>query len=139
MRQNHRAPFAEALVAAGMVAMPMRVDHEADRIRIDGAHRGENLVGQRRELVVHQRISVLAIGQADIAAGSEQHGHAGRDALHLDLDLGEILLRSRARGHGEQGCGECESDAAHVRFLLGPFGPVPNSYPFVPSEVEGRS
>jgi hypothetical protein len=53
---------------------------------------GRDLVGQRRELVIHQDVAVLAITQPDIAAGAEQHGDAGCDLLHAYLDLREVLL-----------------------------------------------
>jgi hypothetical protein len=50
-----------------MIAMPVGVDYEADRIGIESRDRGEYLGRQRRELVVDDRIAVLAVGQADIA------------------------------------------------------------------------
>ena len=95
---DHRAAAAHRLVAAGMVAMPVGVDDEADRIGIDGGDRGEDPVAHRRILIVDDDVAVGAVGQADIAAGAEQDGDSGRDLLDLHLDLGKVLLRGRGRG-----------------------------------------
>ena len=97
---DHRAGAAEILVPAGMIAMPVGVDDEADRIGIERAHRGEDPLGQRRILIVDQDVAVGAVGEADIAAAAEQHGDAGRDPL--DADLG-TASHGRLLGHGRRG------------------------------------
>ena len=111
MGEDHGAALAEILVSAGMVAMPMSVDDEADGIAVERRDRGGDLVGQRRELIVDDDVAVFAIGQADIAACAEQDGDAGRETLDLDLDLVEILCRG---GRGEERSSEGKSKSAHV-------------------------
>ncbi len=66
---------SEVLVASGVVPMPVRVEHEANglgRNRPDGS---QNLVGQRRELVVDDENAVLADEHTDVTALAEQHVH----------------------------------------------------------------
>ena len=95
---DHRAGAAEILVPAGMIAMPVGVDHEADRIGIERAHRRDDPLGRRRILVVDQDVAVGAVGEADIAAAAEQDRDAGRDPLDADLGRRRRLVGDGGRG-----------------------------------------
>ncbi len=100
------------LVPAGMVEMPVGVDHESDRVGIEGRDRSGDLVAERSELVVDDDVSVLPVGKADIAARFEQDGDAWSQPLHLDLHLAVILL-GRSRSSEESKSCKSEECAAH--------------------------
>ena len=68
VRDYDRAAFPETFVTAGVVTMPMGIDHEAHRLRVQARHSSGNLVGERRKLVIHQDVAVLAVRQANISA-----------------------------------------------------------------------
>ena len=88
-------------VPAGMIGVPVRVDHEPHRIRIEGRDRGRDLIGERR-MVVDQDIAVFAVAEADVSAGAEQDGHTWRKLLDLDLDLRPVALLGGRRRSDEQ-------------------------------------
>ena len=91
VRHDKGPRLSEILVAPRVVPMPVRVEHEADRLgryRPDGS---QNLVGQRRVLVVDDEDSVVADEDSDVAARAEQHVHTRGDPLRLDLDCVEVL------------------------------------------------
>ena len=114
MREDQRAALPEILVPAGVVEMPMRVDDVLDRPGAQRLDRGDDLVGQRSELVVDQHRAVRAVADADVAALAEQHGDAGLELLRADLDGLEILRRAGRRNERQQRRDEdCKSD--HVR------------------------
>jgi hypothetical protein len=111
VRDDDGAGLAQCLVPAGVVAMPVRVDDEADGIGIDRFHRRFDLGHQRRELVVDEDVAVRAMRQADVSARAEQHRDARCHLLDLDLDLGIVLLRGGRRG--EDSSGEKKGEVAH--------------------------
>ena len=106
MGHNEDTGLAEILVAAGMIAMPVGVDHIFHRFGTKILHGGVDLAGQRGKLVVDQHSAIGTIRNADIAAGAEQYGDSIRQRLGLDLDLGEpvaflgIALAAGRKGHG---------------------------------------
>ena len=116
MGHDHRTATPKILVPAGVIEMPVGVDHEADRVGVERRDCRRDLVGERRELVVDDDVAVLAVGQANIAAGAEQHRHTGRNALHLDLDLGVILLLGCGR-RGQKRKRKGEEAGSHVGSL----------------------
>ena len=59
-REDGRAQPGEVRVAADVVGVHVRVDQEADRLVGDAADRGDQLVGERRELRVDQQDAVGA-------------------------------------------------------------------------------
>ena len=77
VRDDDGAGFAERLVAAGMVEVPVRVDHVLDVAAAGRAHGRENLGVQRRELRVDEHGAVGARRQRDVAAFADQHEEAG--------------------------------------------------------------
>ncbi len=84
---------AQVLVAAGVIAVPVGVEHEADRPGLDRRHRRLDLLGQRRELIVDQEHSVLAGRDPDVAPLPDQHVDARRHRHRLDDDLLRLLRR----------------------------------------------
>jgi hypothetical protein len=123
VRDDHGAAPAHRLVAAGMVEMPMGVDDEAHRVRIHGRDGRQDLVVQRRELIVDDDVAVLTVGEADIAARAEQDGDSRGDLLDLDLDLREVLL---SRGGRSEQCeaGNGDTGSAHELSPSNVFNPA---------------
>ena len=100
---DQRAGLAEVLVAAGVVAVPVGVHHEPDRLRGHGPNGGQDLLGQRGELIVDDEGAVIPHRKADVAALSEQHVEAGSERHGPDLDrvpVGLLLLREQRSGQG---------------------------------------
>ena len=87
--------LGEALVAARVVAVPVRVEDELHRLRRDRGDRGLDLRRERRVLVVDQEHGVGADREPQVAAGAGQHVDAVRDRLGPDLDLAEVPLGVR--------------------------------------------
>ena len=125
MGDDRRAGLAEILVTAGMVKMIMRVDDEAHRLRVQRLHGRGQFGGDGRELIVNDHVAIGAKGDADVAACSEDHGHARSKVGGGHGDLRGIHRRRRARrcagahqdggGHGDSGgCG----DFIHVVLTL---------------------
>ena len=71
MCDDGRPFLAQVLVAAGVVAMPMGVDDEADRLVAQLPDGGENLLAERRELIVDQIHAIRPGRHPDVAAGPE--------------------------------------------------------------------
>src|SRR6185437_13341129 len=90
VRDDNRAVGGEARIAAGVVAVMMRVDQEFERLR---RHRGDGrleLVVHRRELAVHHDDAVVAGGDGDVAARAFEHPGAVAEIEGLYLDFREI-------------------------------------------------
>ncbi len=68
VRDDHGAGFAQRLVAAGMVAVPVRVDDVLDVAAAGGADRGEDLGVQRCVLGVDEHGAVGTGRQRHVAA-----------------------------------------------------------------------
>ncbi len=112
MRDDHRARLSQIFIPATVIAMPVGVDDEFDRVGIDAVHRGQYLGGERSKLIIDQNVSVLAKTEADIAARPEQDRDARRQPLDLDFDLGHVLLRCGGSGTDHRG-GEKQNRTAH--------------------------
>ena len=95
LRHNQRARLAQINIAAGMVAMPMGVDHKADRLWRQQFDRRFNFRRQRRELVINQEYAVRPDRQAHIAAGTDEHIHRIAQLVGFDFNFVELLLRLR--------------------------------------------
>ena len=99
-RDDGRAHLAEVLVAAGVIAVHVRVHDELDRLRRELLDGGGDLVAQRRELRVDHEDAIGPDQDADGPALTfervELVGHLGG----FDLDLAEIrpTLRIGERG-----------------------------------------
>ena len=89
--------FWNGRVAAGVIAVEVRVDQILDRQRRDRFDGGLDLVVQRRELAVHHDDAVGADRDRDVAALAFEHIGVVAEIGGLDLDLGEIA-RWRCRG-----------------------------------------
>ena len=87
LRDDDGAVLLEAFVAAGVVAVEVRVDHVLDRQRRDCLDRGLDLVVQRRELAVHHDDAVGADRDGDVAALALQPIGLVAEVGCLDLDL----------------------------------------------------
>ncbi len=92
---------AQVLVAARVVEVPVRVEHEADRSVVDGLHRRPDLVGQGRVLVVDEKDAVLPRRDAHVAPRADEHGDAVGQLDRPDLDPAEVLPRGRGKNHKE--------------------------------------
>src|SRR5258708_29907083 len=108
-----RAVLGKGFVAAGMVAVKMRVDEIFDRLVRDRGDRGLDLVMQRREFAVYHDDAVLPDGDGDVPALALEHIDVVAEIGGLDVYLGEIggrgwggrlLLRAGGAGQQESGC-----------------------------------
>ena len=72
--EDDRAHLAEVLVPAGVIGVHVGVDEEADRLGRELLDRSDDLVGQRRELVVDEEDAVGAGEDADVPAGALEIG-----------------------------------------------------------------
>ncbi len=139
VRDDQRARLAEVLVAARVVAVPVGVEHEADRPVADLRDRGHDLLGQRRVLVVDQEDAVRAGRDADVATPAHQHVDAVGDLDRLDLDVLHVLL-SRRRSGQRQRQHESEStemSGAHPASCVGRDHPHDSISSEQPSGVAG--
>ena len=93
MRDDHRARLAEGIVAAGVIAVQVRVDHELHRLVGQHGDRGADLRRHVGELVVDDGGAIDAHREPDVAAAAHEHVDARRDADGFDLHV-------RRRRHG---------------------------------------
>ena len=115
-RDDRGAHLAEVLVAAGMIAVHVRVDDELDRLRRELLDGGGDLVAQRRELRVDHEDAVGPDEHADGAALAVERVELVGDLVGLDLDLAEILAALGVRKAGSRHqCNEdeCVSERSH--------------------------
>ena len=92
MGENGRAFLAKMFVPAGMITMPMRVDHIFRWRRTQLLYRRFDLHRERGELVIDQHRCIRAMADPDISARSKQHGYARSDLFGLDCDIVKITL-----------------------------------------------
>src|SRR6185437_2884676 len=97
--------LAEMRIAAGVVAMPVGVDHEFDRLVCDALECRLDFVGERQELIVNHDDAVVAHAGANVAAQTLQHVDGSGNFLNFDLHFAEVLALSQ----GWQG-GQCKQD-----------------------------
>ena len=62
MRHDDCAGFAEVLIPADVITVPVCVDEKPHGLISERAHRSEDLLGQRRELIVDHERAVFADG-----------------------------------------------------------------------------
>jgi len=120
MRNDRDAFLAEGRVAAGVIAVIMRVDQVLDRLIADFRNRRFQLVVHRRELRIHHDDAVRADGDRDVAACALEHVGVLAEIGRLHFDLGKVLLLCRVHIRRDQrhaGGGECPCQISH-RFLL---------------------
>ena len=86
-------------IAAGVVAMPVRVQHDLNGFVGNAFQRGFNLVRERQEFIIHHDNAVVANGGADIAARAFNHVNAAGNLLYFHFNFAEIL----ALGEGVHG------------------------------------
>ena len=94
LRDDHRARLAEGIVAAGVIAVKVRVDHELHRLV---AEHGDGRADLRRhvgELVVDDGGAIHAHRETHVAAAAIEHVDARRQADRFDLD---VLWRAASR------------------------------------------
>ena len=104
--QDHHPHAAEVFIAAGVVAVDVGVDKEADLAVTEGAYGGHDLVRQGCELVVDHDHAIFPDGQADVATGAFQVIDTALYRVGHHLHLAEILLGQQGRrnkqGQGQQ-------------------------------------
>lgn len=83
-----------------MVDVPVCVDDKPNRIVGEVCDRRHDLLRERRVLVDHER-AVLSNAHRDVATASLEHEDRLGDLLGLNLDLVEVLSRTRGRAYGE--------------------------------------
>ena len=101
VRDDHGAGSPESIVATGVIAVQMRVDHELHRLLGQHRHRRADFRHHVGELVVDDGGAVPAHREADVAAASDQHVDAGSNGDGFDFD---ILRRCHGRGWRLLGC-----------------------------------
>lgn len=92
VRDDDRASAGKRLVAARMIAVPVGVENEFDRLVGDLRDRSHDLLRQGGELIVDDERAVGTDGKADIPAGPFKHVDARRHRDRLDLDGAEVSL-----------------------------------------------
>ena len=92
VREDDRAFFRHVRVAADVIAVHVRVEHEADRLVGNRADRREYFRRERRELGVDHHDAVVARGDADVAALAFQHVERSGELGRLDHRGVEIAL-----------------------------------------------
>jgi hypothetical protein len=103
----------QVLVAAGVVAVPVGVEHEADRPVGERGGSGPDLVRQGRVLVVDEERPVRTESQRQVPAPAGDQRQAGGERRRLDRDLRRVhLLRGRAPGPAGEGTGQHEGQRA---------------------------
>ena len=101
------------LIAAGMIAVPVGVHQEPDRLVGHGLDGGEDFGGERRVLVVHQEGGLIAHRERDVAARAEQHVDALAGGYGLDRHRIQARLGGERRGgSGEKLDGECDAGSS---------------------------
>src|SRR5262249_6262067 len=100
---------AEDGVAAGVVAVPVRIDDEFEFALAQLFQGGFDLVGQRRELIINDQDAVRADRYSDVSAGTFQHIDVAGDHRGLYLDFGKILPLSEGKA-GKQAQGKQNRD-----------------------------
>jgi len=98
--KNYGAHFAEVFIAAGVIAVHVRVDHEANRVRGYLLDRRDDLAGQRSKLSVNEENSVGAGEHADRSALPFERVEIVGDLRGFDFNFAEIRRSLRVR----QGC-----------------------------------
>ncbi len=68
-----------------MVAVPVGVEHEANRFRAQRPDGSYDLVGKRRILIIDQEDAVVPHRYRHVAAASRQHVDAGAEIGGMDL------------------------------------------------------
>src|SRR5215813_2148746 len=93
---------AEYRVAAGVIAVPVRVDDEFELALAQFLKRGLDLVGERRVLIINDQKAVRADRNADVSTRAFKHidvaGHLGR----FHLNFGKILPLGESHAGGEE-------------------------------------
>ena len=79
VREDQRAGLAHVLVAAGVIEVPVRVEHEPHGLRRDRLDGGEDLRRQRRELVVDDERRVIADDEPNVPARADEHVYRAGD------------------------------------------------------------
>ena len=99
---DEAAGLPQVLVPTGVIPVPVGVDHEPHRLVGDAPHRGEDLVGERRVLIVHQQSPVLTGGEADVAAATEEDVDAAAQVLAGDGDGVPVRVLGQCRERDER-------------------------------------
>ena len=92
MRHDQAAALPQVLVAAGVVEMPVGVQHEPDGARLNALDRLDDGGRQGRVLVVHHEDAVFAGAYADVAAAALQPPYTAGDVRGRDGELLAVLL-----------------------------------------------
>src|SRR5690606_35240648 len=121
----HAAGETQVRVAAGVIAVMMRVDDVADRLVGELPDRGEDLVGERSELRVDDQHAVVADLHGNVAAGPDEHVDIVAHLKRPDLDGVEVLLRAdRLRGREQDAGQRGERKHFACKFHLRPPPPI---------------
>ena len=83
-----------------MIAVPVAVDHVANRARAKRCHSRGDPLRVPREIVVDHQAAIRSVKDQHVAAAAVQEGEAGRDLL--DGDWGG--RRRRGLGQGRERC-----------------------------------
>ena len=87
LRDDHRARLAEGVVAAGVIAVQVRVDHELHRLVAEHGDRGADFRRHVGELVVDDGGAIDAHRETHVAAAADEHVDARCQADGFDLHV----------------------------------------------------
>jgi hypothetical protein len=95
VRHHDGALRGKHLVAVGVVEVPVRVEHDPRRSRVERGQGRLDLLAGRNHPVIDEEDTVLAHTDADVSTGAGQHEDAVDDLRRPDLDLGGVLGAKR--------------------------------------------
>ena len=95
VREDTGSRFMEALVAAGVVEMPVSVDQEFDRIHVDACEGFRDVRTRGDNLRIHHQLAVRACQNGDISTSAQKDTDIASKVLNRDLCCCGFLGRTR--------------------------------------------
>ncbi len=105
---NRAACFSDRLVSAGMVRIVMGIHDIANGTLGERSDRGQQLVGQRRNLRIHNQDAIAADLQRYIPARAHQHVHIPLRRQDVDLHVVQVWILLPVR----PSCGKNQNEKA---------------------------
>jgi len=110
---DDRGLLLKICVAAGVVAVKVRVDDEPHRLIGDALERGLDLLGEWRVLIVDNHDAIFPHRGTDVASGALQHVDTAGNLGHFDLNLAEVLVLSGDKSGQREKARDREQQSFH--------------------------
>src|SRR5215470_7053211 len=108
-----RRLLLEVGIAAGVVAVKVRVDDESNGLVGDAFEGGLDFFGQGRILIIDHHDTVLADGSADVSACAFQHVNIPGNLRDFNFDLAEVAILCRGENRHQQTGPDDQDAVAH--------------------------